>query len=191
MYSEIEFSRVDRIQVGAVGVPGARTFLIQARQADRLLTLVLEKTHVFELAERIYQLMIATGQQDMARELVRSQSEEAEATPPAEFEEDDPAWRVGEMDLMYDTITELVAIECREFDPSVFEEDDESQEESLISEDDLSSARFWVTFAQLGVMWMQAIDSVAQGRPMCPLCGLPMDADHKCFGTNGHKAGIG
>jgi uncharacterized repeat protein (TIGR03847 family) len=36
----------------------------------------------------------------------------------------------------------------------------------------------------------RALQVVSQGRPPCPLCGLPLDpAGHVCPRQNGHRAG--
>ncbi|MCA1838956.1 MAG: DUF3090 family protein, partial [Actinobacteria bacterium] len=145
MNDEIEFHSVDRINIGAVGDPGQRTFLIQARSGDQIITLVCEKIQVLDLSERIYQLLLAAGQQSLARQIVRALAEGEEASvPPADFEEDEPAWRIGRLDLLYDTSLEMVALECDELTDSMIDQD----EEDSLDQGPGSEARFWVTFAQ-------------------------------------------
>ena len=42
----MELEHVDRITAGAVGEPGERTFFLQAREGDRLVTILVEKEQV-------------------------------------------------------------------------------------------------------------------------------------------------
>jgi len=47
------FDPAERFVVGTVGVPGERTFLLQARTGSRLIFVSLEKAQVAALADRI------------------------------------------------------------------------------------------------------------------------------------------
>src|SRR3990170_4158750 len=58
------FEQPDRFVADAVGVPGQRTFYLQARQADRLVSVVLEKIQVALLAERLTDLLKVVGRED-------------------------------------------------------------------------------------------------------------------------------
>ena len=51
--SAIEFDPVDEIGAGAFGRPGQRTFVIQARKGDALLSVLVEKEQVRMLAVEI------------------------------------------------------------------------------------------------------------------------------------------
>ena len=51
------FDPPDRFVVGTVGEPGSRTFFLQARAEQRLITVALEKQQVAVLAERVDQLL--------------------------------------------------------------------------------------------------------------------------------------
>src|SRR3989304_3740235 len=53
-----------RLVADAVGVPGQRSFCLQARQADRLVSVVLEKIQVALLAERLTDLLKVVGRED-------------------------------------------------------------------------------------------------------------------------------
>ena len=52
-----DFDSPDRFVAGAVGLPGARSFYLQARQGGALVSVGLEKTQVAALAGRISQLL--------------------------------------------------------------------------------------------------------------------------------------
>lgn len=49
---------VERFVVGTVGMPGDRTFYIQARSGSRITSVVLEKQQVSMLAERLADLLV-------------------------------------------------------------------------------------------------------------------------------------
>jgi len=48
--------------------------------------------------------------------------------------------------------------------------------------------RLFVTRAQLRVLARHGSQVVARGRPLCPLCGNPLDpTGHICPAQNGHR----
>ena len=165
MSDNYELEDVDRISFGAVGPPGRRTFYLQARKGFDLVTLVVEKDHVLAIEEATQEIFRAAG----------------EPTQSTDFDPDDmeleqplhPAFRVGTMAIGYVEDRDLVLIECRAGaeDPGA-----------------APSARFWVTRAQLQALSSHGMVVAAQGRPVCPLCRVPMDpSGHTCFATNGHR----
>ena len=53
------------------------------------------------------------------------------------------------------------------------------------------SVRFVATRAQMRTLGEHAMEVVAKGRPLCPLCGRPIDrAGHFCPRTDGHAMPI-
>ena len=56
-YQVFDLNPVTHITAGAVGEPGQRTFYIQARQGDRLVTLLCEKQQVAALSLGVEQLL--------------------------------------------------------------------------------------------------------------------------------------
>ena len=51
------FEDPDRFVAGAIGQPGSRTFFLQAREGERITTVVVEKIQVAVLAERLTSLL--------------------------------------------------------------------------------------------------------------------------------------
>jgi uncharacterized repeat protein (TIGR03847 family) len=52
---------------------------------------------------------------------------------------------------------------------------------------DARIARFWATRSQMQAISRHALEVVAMGRPICPLCSRPIDAEgHFCPKSNGH-----
>jgi uncharacterized repeat protein (TIGR03847 family) len=61
-----------------------------------------------------------------------------------------------------------------------------------VPEDGPGVLRVRITPAEARAFSQRALQVVAQGRPACPLCGLPLDAEgHICPRQNGHRAGDG
>ncbi|MCK4962535.1 MAG: DUF3090 family protein, partial [Anaerolineales bacterium] len=48
--TEYNLKPVDRITTGAIGSPGKRVFYLQARKDDQLVTLIVEKQQIQQLA---------------------------------------------------------------------------------------------------------------------------------------------
>lgn len=167
MSEDIEFDGVDRITFGTVGPPGRRTFYLQARRGSVMVTLVVEKEHVVALGEGTEEIFksegypeAVPGEDDVSMEL----------EDPVE-----PMFRVGAVALGYAEDRDLVLIECRAMAPEG-------------EEDDSPAARFWITKAQLEALSARGIEIASQGRPLCPLCRVPMDPEgHQCFASNGHR----
>ena len=180
MSDAYEFDAVDRITFGAIGPPGRRTFYLQARAGLESVTLLVEKDHVIALSEGTEEIFKSAG--------YPHESIEWDADSMALEEPVEPAFRVGTMAIGYAEDRDLVLIECR---PPV--ERDAGGEPDPDFEPDLGlasgpSARFWITRAQLEALSAYGMIVAAQGRPICPLCRVPMDPEgHQCFASNGHR----
>ncbi len=181
----IEMNPVSRITTGFVGVPGQRTFYLQARQASILITLLMEKEQVAALAQSVLQLIEHLDQNFPAMStapLPRNMSLEQPLQP---------LFRVGQMGLGYDQEHDLLVLVAQEI--ATREEGDEDDLEDMENEADASEptgdvVRMWASRGQMEALARHAADIVKQGRPTCPLCGLPINADgHFCPPRNGHK----
>ena len=51
------FDPVERFVAGTVGVPGERTFFLQARTGSRMVSVALEKAQVAAIADRVIQIL--------------------------------------------------------------------------------------------------------------------------------------
>jgi len=191
MSEDIELDPVDHITVGAIGEPGSRMFLLQASKSSRLHTWSLEKEHVMALGSGSYALLAQIGQQEMTREVLGQGvlgAASAEFTEMMAVRDDEPAFRVDpdSMAMGYDEDKDLIMISFAEIVVTSAEELDDQAMEELISR--RSTVKLWVTKRQLAALGIQGMSVVAQGRPLCPLCGAVMEEDHKCptFVFNGH-----
>jgi uncharacterized repeat protein (TIGR03847 family) len=170
----------ERFIAGTVGEPGQRTFYLQASSGGRTTSVVLEKFQVSLLAERIEELL-----DEVAR---RSRSPVPAAT--AEPADDGPLelplteeFRVGAIALAWDGESERVVIEAQEESEHPIEPLAEE-----VPEDGPGVLRVRITAGAARAFSRRAIKLVGQGRPPCPLCGLPLDAaGHVCPRQNGHR----
>jgi uncharacterized repeat protein (TIGR03847 family) len=176
------FDLPERFIAGTVGEPGARTFFLQARDAGRVISVVLEKVQVAVLADRLSQLL---------DELERRGIAEGGPEPAPDGEPlDEPvveAFRAGTLTLGWDGDSERILVEAREQTP---DEDEEAASDLEVEDDDpdgpdLFRVRLSPPAARAFVE--RAVQVVGAGRPPCPLCGEPLDAQgHICPRRNGH-----
>ncbi len=166
---------VSRLTASAIGVPGERTFYIQAHEADsgRIFTLLCEKEQIAALALGIEQLLEEVEARQPA-------SAPTAPVPDADLELEEPlepVFRVGQLGLGYDQQADALVLVAYELPES---ED--------VDPDTLSVARIWGSRSQMRALSRHAAAVVAAGRPLCQLCGEPMDASgHICPKKNGHK----
>jgi uncharacterized repeat protein (TIGR03847 family) len=176
------FDPPERFVAGTVGRPGDRTFFLQAREGARVVSIVLEKTQVAVLADRLDDLL-----SELERRGVAAAAEAARAAGDDTAPLDEPlneAFRAGSLTLGWDGEAERVLFEARaqsedgeEIDP---DEDDDEDEDGP----DLLRVRLTADAARSFVA--RAARIVAAGRPPCPLCGAPLDPQgHICPRRNG------
>jgi len=181
------FDPPERFVTGTVGPPGQRTFFLQARSGNHIVSVSLEKQQVVALAERVDQLL---------DEVMSSRTTEGivPALAPLDLEDSEPLeqpieeeFRAGTMTLSWDPDDERVVIEVFPFTeaavvaPDQVDQDFEEPEpdEIFLVRLDAGSARAFVKRAER---------VVEAGRPTCPFCGGPVDPDgHLCVRANGFR----
>ena len=128
----------DRFVTGTVGVPGNRTFFLQARRGAAVVSVVLEKVQVQVLAERLGLLL---------GELSRRGVRVPEALAPHDDDAaplDEPlveAFRVGTMTIGWDGEREHVVLEARARDEDEDDDDEEEDDDDDEAVDDEELAR--------------------------------------------------
>ena len=174
----MDLGPVDRITADAIGEPGERTFYIQARAGDELVTVIVEKQQVQLLAASVLELL-----------------EEAPATetpidePAMELEQPlDPRWRAGRLSIGFDQDRDLFMLEVEEFRPDDEDLDLEPDDPRAIPEIEPESIRIWASPAQMLALSRHGAEVASRGRPTCQFCGNPIDAEgHTCPAMNGHS----
>ena len=156
-----------------MGQPGKRIFYIQGWQNERTITLIVEKIQIQSLAVGIEQFLADIQEKfpHLTEASPDYNEEKMHIHPPV-----DPLFRIGEMGLGYEPESDLVILAARE----ILTEGQDPEEAKLV--------RFWCTRSQIRALARWAIEVAARGRPICPQCGEPMDAEgHFCPKKNGHK----
>jgi len=161
----VEFGVARAIDAQAFGQPGQRTFRLRIVGGDaQSASIWLEK-------EQLQALSLALKQ--MLAQL------EYKAEPPAADVGEFPVvadndFRVGRMGMGFNAADRTVVLYAFELG---VEEDEEAP-----------TLRVRLTQEQCASLGAQLDGIIAGGRPVCPLCGLPMDrGGHACVRSNGHS----
>lgn len=170
-----QFDWPDRVVVGTVGSPGSRSFYLQVRDGARSTSVGLEKEQSAVLAEKIDEILDALMTDEGNRFSVP-------ADTPAELVDNDPLdqpveeqFRAGLMRLGWDPSTAQVVLEAFPLDETSEEDSEPEPSEMLLVRMPVGTARAFV---------QRTRQVVRSGRPLCPLCGQPMDDDsHVCGAT--------
>ena len=163
-----------------VGSPGRRTFYLQARGATGVSTYLVEKEQVSVLAEKVRELLVLLDREDTVLTAAPTRDPGLALLEPV-----DPEWRAGSMGLSYDEDDDRVVIFLKEAAASESEQDED--EATDIESFDV---RFRLRRDQARAFVLHAMAVVGEGRPLCQLCGLPMDPQgHLCPASNGHRPG--
>jgi uncharacterized repeat protein (TIGR03847 family) len=177
-----EFNPVTHLTLGAVGEPGQRIFYLQARSADQLLTLLIEKQQVEMLGVSIEQFLQELTRRFPALSEASWRYEESEMALQEPLE---VAFRVGNMGLGYDEAADVMLLVLRE--QAEQGEQGESEQEEVPAEES-SVARLFATRDQMRRLGRWGHELAQRGRPICGNCGQPMDpSGHFCPRRNGHK----
>ena len=166
-----EFDWPDRAVIGTIGRPGARTFYLQVSAGSRIVSVALEKQQAAVLAETIDEVL----DELMALE---GNPHSVPASTPVELVDNDPLepvqelFRVGAIGLGWDPTTAQVLIEVHRLPEDEFDELLEAESEAVLVRMPVGAAR---AFSR------RTREVVAAGRPLCALCGQPIDPDgHVC-----------
>ena len=172
------FNEVSRFTVGTVGVPGERTFYLQIRAGNEVISTSLEKSQVAVLSERLNYMLkeIRLAHPLISRPQLIRDSLPLETPVMDEF-------RVGSMAIFFDAEIEKIQIDLRELNIADEEVDDE-----LLTIEDLQVLRVFITPSQAKSFHDRAELVVAAGRQPCPFCSFPIDPQgHLCARANGYR----
>jgi len=173
-----EFAWPDRVVVGTIGLPGARTFYLQVRAGTQIMSIALEKQQSALLAEKIDEILdqLIT---------VEGNPFSVPTSTPIELVDNDQLeavqeqFRTGAMSLGWDPTTAQVVIEAYPITNVDADDNDESLDKDGANEPEMLLVRMPVGTARAFAKRTREI--VGAGRPTCPLCGYPIDADgHIC-----------
>lgn len=182
-----QFDWPDRLVLGTVGDPGSRSFYLQARSGRRIVSIGLEKQQSAALAEKIDELLDQLMETDGNRFSVPVMT-------PIELVDNDPLeqpvdeqFRTGGISLGWDYTTAQLVIEA--FPIIEIEVDADTDFERLdsieVEPPEMLIVRIPVGTAR--AFARRTLEVVGAGRPLCPFCAEPMDAeDHTCISPSGY-----
>ncbi len=167
MSTSHDFDQVDAFTVGAVGRPGQRVFLIQARAGRALVTVKCEKQQAAALADYLRRVL---------HDLPPPDDRPAPGTP-ALAEPLEPDFVLGPIGLGYDRASDRVLVQLEE----LVVVEDEDDEVDVGDEVERSRLRVQLTRGQVVSFCEQTDAIVSAGRPPCRWCSLPIDpSGHAC-----------
>ena len=152
-----------RLKAEALGVPGQRTFRILVEAERGSATIWMEKQQLSALALSI---------KGFIRELGEHPQGVAPTAAPRPAKEPYFDFKASNLGLGYDEGRSLFAVLAYD------REDSESDTATLIC---------WALKAEAEELADEALEIVVAGRPLCSLCGGPIDPEgHMCPRSNGH-----
>ena len=173
------FDNPARFVAGTVGVPGERTFFLQARDKNRLISVALEKEQVRLLADRLNDLLNQVSVAEGLDSLYLGPADLEPLDSPIEEE-----FRVGTLALGWNGLSRQVIIEAHAQTELLMDVPDLEED----SEDGPDLLRVRVTAQSARAFAQRAISVVSAGRPPCPLCDQPLDQrGHICPRANGYR----
>ncbi len=163
-----EFTKATSLDAEAIGEPGDRTFRILVNSGSSSLTLWLEKEQLFELALAIQRLLATLPEK-----------EGSPGEPPYDREAPDLTqldFKVGQLTLGHHAGSGHFHVDAHDVEDE---------------EDSPATVRVWANKSQVEEFAKEALHVCSAGRPICPLCGGPIDSTgHFCPRVNGHRAGL-
>jgi uncharacterized repeat protein (TIGR03847 family) len=180
------FDPIDRFVAGTVGLPGERTFFIQAQHGARLISVALEKAQVQALADRLIYMLREIKQSNPLAPIIKVDRDDAPLSNPIEQE-----FRVGIIGLAYDDARHVIQIDLQAISEDQTT-DDGDDDLDFIDVDDLSGdqdiLRVIITPGYAESFAKRALSVVNAGRLPCPFCGGPIDPrGHLCPRANGYR----
>ena len=181
----------DRFVAGTVGLPGERTFFLQAREGNRITSVACEKQQVSVLAEHLDKVLDEVLRRSSGGVSVPPAASRASDTDPLDAPITEE-FRVGTMTIAWDPTIDRIVIEL--FSTVDVEEDAEgggptgtpAEDPEEINADEVFVVKITASYARDFVARAQAL--VAAGRPPCPFCLQPIDpAGHICPRANGYR----
>ena len=160
------------------GTPGERVFYLQARAASGAHTYLAEKQQISVLAEKLKELLLMVDANDTVASALPDRDPALAIQEPV-----DPEARLGAIGPAFEEQEDAVIVFLQPAEEADLEEGGGEDEDEFELRLELRRDQ-----ARAFVLHVSAI--VAEGRPTCQLCGLPMDpAGHRCPASNGHRLG--
>ena len=162
-----DFGRADLLEAEAIGEPGNRTFRLRVLSRGDAASLWLEKEQLAALTLAIRQLLEQTDDDD-------SDGEEQDTLRTSFPEPPKVDFKLGKLGIGYDEAERIVTIFAYETESAA---------------DAAPTFSCQLTRGQCRTFADHAEETISAGRPLCVVCGAPIDNDgHRCQRRNGHSS---
>ena len=160
----IDLGPVRSIDAESFGEPGQRTFRLRIiGSASRSASVWLEKEQIGALAMALQQALSQLHHED----------EPPAVAGPKFPSAADHDFRASHMGIGFDQADRSIVLQMHELG---------------LEEGDQPTLRVRATLDQCASLLRQLEEIIASGRPLCPLCRVPMDpSGHVCVRSNGHS----
>ena len=162
-----DLGRVIRLKADAVGEPGERRFRLVAEfPGGRSAVMWMEKEQLFQLGTALQELVAEAQDEGRAGGDASSPVEQSHPEPGPRLE-----FQVSRIAVRFDPQVALFVI-------AAYEEEE--------SEDSLPTVQLTATRQEAVALAEEALAVCAAGRPLCDLCGAPMEKEfHMCPSLSG------
>lgn len=168
-----DFGHADVLEPEVTGEPGQRTFRVLVMSGRESAALWLEKEQLAALALAIRQLLGQTAGSDTGGEPAAPRSIEPFPEQP------DVSFKLARLGIGYDEATQLITIFAYDIEEVSDEEDADEATPTFSCQAGRGQCRDFAGRAE---------EMISAGRPVCLLCGGPIDAgEHLCRRRNGHS----
>ncbi len=171
-----EMGRIAHLKADAVGELGERRFRLIAKSLEgRSAVMWMEKEQMFRLGTALMELAAEAEEEGTSSGDPSSPAEQAQPTAGPELE-----FQVGRIAVGYDPQIALFVI-------AVYGEENDEESDGEDTEDSVPTVNLMATHEEVEALAEEALAVCAAGRPVCSLCGAPMEKEfHMCPALNGH-----
>ena len=164
----IDFGIVDAVDAEAIGEPGRRTFRVRARAGSNDAALWIEKEQLSSLGRAISQVLAERSRRRGETPASPGALADFAARPDVELQ----VVRLG-LDFEPDTDRIILLADDRD----------------ALERGNTPAFRMELSHPDALALVREISQVVSAGRPLCPLCGRPLEdsGPHFCPGSNGHS----
>jgi uncharacterized repeat protein (TIGR03847 family) len=180
----VDLGRARILGADAVGQPGQRRFRLFAQSSRGSLIVWMEKEQLNSLSVALDRALAQLSEGTVLRTEARVGGKQLSQAMPEDFPS--PAtyeFQAGQIGLNYDERDDLFMLGITPFDIIL-----QGDEEPLIQLKEEEGVSFFFSLPEAQHLSVGISAVVGLGRPVCPLCGVPLDGGpHACVKQNGHR----
>ncbi len=180
----VDLGRARVLGADAVGQPGQRRFRLFAQSNRGSLVVWMEKEQLNSLSVELDRALAQLSEGQVLRTEARAGGRLSPQKMPADF----PVppmyeFQAGQIGLNYDGRDDLFMLGITPFEIIL-----QGNEEPVVQLREEEEVTFLFTLQEAQQLSAAITAVVGSGRPVCPLCGAPLDGGpHACVKQNGHR----